>query len=113
MKGQVETAGIVPVYFEHLMSDLRCSILVKELSGVRLECRKCHASASFPPDGWKQVAPTCINCGEVLVTQGSLEYGAIDRFRVALQKLLEAAEVAGCSFEVSLEFDARRFSGAA
>ena len=70
-----------------------------DIHAVQLECTKCGACISYPPDKWEPGALKCPNCSVTLVkgteTQKSAEW-------LVLEGLSSAVKVADGSFRVSV-----------
>jgi hypothetical protein len=79
-----------------------------DIIAVRLQCKKCQSTLSFPLASWSPAPLACPNpaCGATLVPstmQGSEEYGALDALAFALKKLRVNAK--NFQFNLQFEFD--------
>jgi hypothetical protein len=77
-----------------------------DIIAVRLECKKCRSTLSFPLTSWSPTPLACPNpaCGATLISssmQGSEEYKALDALSVALKQL----RVNGKSFQFNVQFE--------
>jgi hypothetical protein len=77
-----------------------------DIIAVRLECKKCQSTLSFPLSSWSPTPLPCPNpaCGVALIPstmQNSEEYKALDALSVGLKKLRVNAQ----SFPFNLQFE--------
>ncbi len=78
---------------------------VSDIVAVQLECGHCHATISYPPDGWNPVTLKCPNCPVTLVNPSpqSKDMMALSELSNALKILRDRSNNLG--FKLRLEFD--------
>jgi hypothetical protein len=75
-----------------------------DIVAVQIECKHCHATISYPPDGWKPTTLKCPNCPATLVTAlpEAKELMALGELSNALKILRSSSDL---EFKLRLEFD--------
>jgi hypothetical protein len=77
-----------------------------DIIAVRLECKKCQSTLSFPLSSWSPASLPCPNpaCPATLISStmgGSEEYKALDALSFALKQL----RINGKTFQFNLQFE--------
>jgi len=77
---------------------------VSDIVAVQIECTHCHATISYPPDGWNPITLKCPNCAVTLVTPmpQAKELMALAELSSALKTLRSSSDL---PFKLRLEFD--------
>ena len=77
---------------------------LSDIVAVRLECKHCHVTLSYPPSDWKPAYLKCPNCGATLVSASpqSKELVLLGELADALRRLANAGDL---EFQLRLEFD--------
>lgn len=70
---------------------------------VILECKTCHASASYPLKDWRRIPFRCANCSEPEMNEHSKTWQILDSFRLCLKRFIEESD--SLPFDVKLEFE--------
>jgi hypothetical protein len=87
----VET-GIIRSIVKELMTIDNSQIFdLKDIANIQFECGKCHARYVALLSDWKKLPLVCVNCGEQLVQNQSLEHDALRQFQGAIQRLIETS----------------------
>lgn len=80
-----------------------------DIVAVQLECKKCHATISYPKADWTPTSLKCpnSNCSAALISgsagEQSEELRALDEFATGLKRILNNSQQ--FAFRLRLEFD--------